>query len=194
MYRVRMLAMVAASTFALAGWAGEVKTELPGMGTDRQLIQKDEETTAGSFDGSWMYVNRDSRFALWVRTVGGVPQVKIQYQSLANPEAFETDWDGKSLYYMAGSPVTFELKLGQCTSDRIVGKWLWEVTIGASMRRESADVVIYRTGFGRTLVMDFQNYEKTILNAGRNKIMKSPMVWTWVKISNRELLWEEFPF
>lgn len=190
-----LVVAAAASTLALAAVADEIKTNLPGgFGTERQLIQKDEETTAGSFDGTWMYVNRDMHFALWVRSKDGAEQVKIQYQSLANPEAFETDWEGKALYYMAGSPVNFELKLGQSTTDRIVGKWLWDLAIGSSMRRESADVVIYRTGFGRTLLMDFQNYEKTITERGKNRIMKAPMVWNWVKISNRELLWEELPF
>jgi hypothetical protein len=186
---------VAASALALAAMAGEIKTDMQGgVGTERQLLQKDDETTAGSFDGTWMYVNRDAQFALWVRTKDGTPQMKLQYQSLGNPEAFETDWEGKSLYYMAGSPVTFELKLGQSTSDRIVGKWLWDLNIGSSARRESADVIIYRTGFGRTLLMDFQNYEKMLTSAGRNKIMRAPVVWNWTKISNRELLWEELPF
>jgi hypothetical protein len=185
----------AASTLALAAVAGEIKTDLPGgVGTERQLIQKDEPTSAGSFDGTWMYVNRDMHFALWVRTKDGAEQVKIQYQSLANPEAFETDWEGKALYYMAGSPVNFELKLGPSTTDRILGKWLWDLAIDSTTRRESADVVIYRTGFGRTLLMDFQNYEKTITERGKNRIMKAPVVWNWVKISNRELLWEELPF
>jgi len=196
MRSLRTLAVAAAaSTLALAAVAGEIKTDLPGgVGTERQLIQKDEPTSAGSFDGTWMYVNRDMHFALWVRTKDGAEQVKIQYQSLANPEAFETDWEGKALYYMAGSPVNFELKLGPSTTDRILGKWLWDLAIDSTTRRESADVVIYRTGFGRTLLMDFQNYEKTITERGKNRIMKAPVVWNWVKISNRELLWEELPF
>jgi len=195
MHKLRSLAMTAAaSTIVMAARAGEVKTDLPGTVTDRQLIQKDDETTAGSFDGTWMYVNRDLRFALWIRTKEGVPQVRLQYQSLANPEAFETNWDGKALYYMAGDPATVEFKLGPPTADRNVGKWAWDATIGNSERRETADIVLYRTVFGRTVLMDFQNYEKRITDGGRNKIMKAPVVWNWVKISNRELLWDELPF
>jgi hypothetical protein len=186
---------VAALTLATAVAASEIKTNIPGgVGTERQLLQKDDETNAGSFEGTWMYINRDVHFAMWMRTKDGTPQVKIQYQSLANPEAFATDWEGKTLYYMAGSPVTFELKLASSTTDRIAGKWLWDLNIGASSRRESADVVIYRTGYGRTLMMDFQNYEKTITSGGKNKVMRAPVVWNWTKISNRELLWEELPF
>jgi hypothetical protein len=141
-----------------------------------------------------MYVNRDMHFALWARTKNGVPQVRIKYQSLASPEAFESDWDGKATYYLAGNPVTFELKLGESTTDKITGKWLWLLTVGNSMRRESADIVMYRTLYGRTLLMDFVNYEKTITVSGKNKIMQAPVVWNWTKISNRELLWEELPF
>ena len=195
MRSIRILATVAAtSAITLAVYAGEVKTDLPGIGPERQMIQKDDPTSAGSFDGTWLYVNRDSRFALWVRTKNGVPQVKLQFQSLASPEAFESDWDGKAIYYMAGNPVTFELKLGESNVDRIVGKWSWVLTVGNSLRRETADIVIYRTVYGRTLLMDFENYEKTITSGGKNKIMKAPVIWNWVKISNRDILWDELPF
>ncbi len=195
MRRPRLLAAVFAGfAITLAAHAGEIKTDLPGIGSDRQLVHKDEPTPDGTFDGTWMYVNRDMHFALWVRTKNGVPQVKVKYQSLASPEAFESDWDGKSIYYLAGNPVTFELKLGESTADQIVGKWSWVLTVGNSMRRETADIVMYRTLYGRSLLMDFVNYEKTITSNGKNKIMQAPVVWNWVKISHRELLWEELPF
>ena len=189
-----LTAFVVALAIPFALHAGEVKTDLPGMGTDRQLLHKDDPTNAGTFDGTWMYVNRDTQFALWIRTTNGVPQVRLQHQSLASPEAFESDWDGKAIYYMAGNPVTFELKLGESTGERIVGTWSWVLTVGNSMRRETADIVIYRTIYGRTLLMDFVNYEKTITSNGKNKIMQAPVAWNWTKISNRELRWEELPF
>jgi hypothetical protein len=195
MRRVRALTAVAAmSAIALAVRAGEVKTDLPGIGTERQLMEKNDPVTAGTFDGTWLYVNRDSHFALWIRTKDGVPQVRVKYQSLAGPEAFETDWDGKAIYYMASHPVTFELKLGDTTPDRLTGKWSWVLTSGNAMRREVADIVIYRTLYGRTLLMDFQNYEKTIVSNGKNHVMRAPVAWNWLKISNRELLWDELPF
>jgi hypothetical protein len=84
--------------------------------------------------------------------------------------------------------------LGECTPDRITGKWSWVLTVGNSLRRETADIVMYRTWYGRTFLMDFVNYEKTITEHGKNKIMQAPVVWNWAKISNRELLWEELPF
>ncbi len=189
-----LVAVVVAAVLAPAIGAGEVKTDLPGIGTERILVGKGEPTNAGTFEGTWLYVNRDARFAMWTRVKDGVPQVKLQYQSLADPEAFETDWDGKALYYLAGSPVTFELKLGASTPDRIVGTWSWVAEVGGTGRRESADIVIFRTGYGRTLVMDFPNYQLTITKGGKNMITKPPVVWSWVKISKRELLWDEMPF
>ena len=195
MRRLRVLAAAAAATvFALAVPAGEEKTNLRGIGSERVLLEKADPTTAGSFDGTWMYVNRDVHFALWARTRNGVPQVKLQYQSLASTEAFETDWDGKAAYYLAGAPVTFELKLGPSTADRIVGSWSWVLKAGVTGRVETADIVMYRTWDGRTLLMDFQNIEKKITRGAQERVFKVPAVWNWIKVSKRELLWDEFPF
>ena len=191
----RLLAAAAvAAVFAAAVSASEVKTDLPGIGPEKVLLNKPDPTTAGTFDGTWLYVNRDARFVLWSRMKDGVRQVKLQYQSLASPEAFETDWDGKAAYYMADSQVTFDLKLDRSTQDEIAGKWSWVLTLGPMGRRESADVVIYRSGYGRKLVMDFRNFEKTISRMGQNQTSRIPVAWTWIKVSKRELLWDELPF
>jgi len=190
-----LVAAAAAAAFALAAPAVEDKpTELRGIGNERVLIQMAPETTAGSFDGSWMYVNRDTQFGMWIRTKNGAPQVKLQYQSLAGTETFETDWDGKAVYYLAGSPVTFELKLGASTADRIVGTWSWVLKAGRTGRSETANIVTYRTWDGRTLLMDFQNMERKLTQGSIDRINKAPQVWNWIKISKRELLWDEFPF
>jgi hypothetical protein len=192
--RVVRFLVVAALALAPPALAVEVKTELPGPGNDRTLIEKADPTNAGSFEGTWIYLNRDARFALWSRMKNGTPQVKIQYQSLASPEAFETDWDGKAIYYLAGNPVTFDLKLGKSDADQIVGTWNWELKVGKAHRLETADIVIHRTFYGRTLLMDFQNYEKTITHQGKDKVLKVPVAWNWIKVSKRELIWDELPF
>jgi len=189
-----LVAAATSAAFALATPAAEEKTNLPGFGAEKVLLMKADPTIAGSFDGTWMYVNRDARWVLWARTRNGVPQVKLQYMSLASPEAFETDWDGKAEYYVAGSTVTFELKLGKSSADRLVGTWSWVLKIDNSGRRETSDIVIHRTGYGRTLLMDFKNFEKTITRDGRDKTIKLPVAWSWTKISKRELLWDELPF
>ncbi len=189
-----LVAAAGAGVLAVAALASEEKSNLPGIGTERVLIKKPDSTTAGSFDGTWMYVNRDARFVLCSRMKDGVRQVKVQYQSLASPEAFETDWDGKAVYYMGGSQVNFELELGASTADELVGTWSWVLEFGPLGRRETADVVIYRTGFGRNLVMDFRNYAKTITRGDEDQTTRIPVAWTWIKISKRELLWDELPF
>jgi hypothetical protein len=190
----RILVAAAAAACALAVPAAEEKTNLSTGGSDKIMLMKAEPTTAGSFDGTWMYVNRDARWVLWARTKNGVPQVKLQYMSLASPEAFETDWDGKAEYYVAGSTVTFELKLAKSTADRIAGTWSWDLKIDRSGRRETADIVIHRTAYGRTLLMDFQNYARTISRDGQDQTVRLPVAWGWTKISNRELIWDELPF
>jgi hypothetical protein len=118
----------------------------------------------------------------------------MQFQSLASPEAFETDWNGKSLYYLAGNPVNFEFKLGKSNSHQLQGSWAWALEIDKQVRREKADVVVYRTVYGRTLLMDFQNYEQIVTRNGRDTSMRVPFSWTFSKISQRELLWDELPF
>jgi hypothetical protein len=189
-----LVAAAVAGVFVLAVPASEEKTKQPGIGAETILLDKPDPTGAGSFDGTWIYVNRDARFVLWSRVKDGVRQMRVQFQSLASPEAFETDWDGKADYYMAGSQVTFNLKLGASTPDRIDGTWSWLLEFGPLGRRETADLVIYRTGYGRKLLMDFQNYQKTITRGGQDQVMKAPMAWTWIKVSKRELLWDELPF
>jgi hypothetical protein len=188
------LAVIVVLVVAAAAPGSEIKTDLPGIGPEKILLNRAEPTTAGSFDGTWIYVNRDMRFALWMRTKDGVPQARLEYQSLASPEAFETDWDGKAVYYLGGNQVTFELKLGKATADQIQGTWSWILQVDTSARRETADIVMYRTLYGRSLLMDFQNYQKIITRNGKNSVMKVPVNWTWSKISKRELLWDELPF
>jgi hypothetical protein len=189
-----LVAASAVAAFALAAPAGEQKTDLKGIGNEQIVIQMADPTNAGSFDGTWMYVNRDMQFGLWIRTRNGVPQIKLQFQSLASTEAFETDWDGKASYYLAGAPVNFELKLGASTADRLSGSWSWVLKAGPTGRSETANIVVYRTWDGRTLLMDFQNFEKKITQGDKERVFKTPVVWNWIKISKRELLWDEFPF
>jgi hypothetical protein len=193
-FRRLAIALAAAAVVGLAGYAGEEKTDLPAFGTEKLMVKKPDPTTSGSFDGTWMYVNRDTRYAMWIRTKDGAQQVKIQFQSLASPEAFETDWDGKAVYYLAGTPVTYELKLGKSSVDQLTGTWTWNLSIDGTRRQETADLVVHRTGNGRSLLMDFQNYQKIVSQRGQDKTFRYPVAWTWTKVSKRELLWDELPF
>jgi hypothetical protein len=42
--------------------------------------------------------------------------------------------------------------------------------------------------------MDFKGYERTITSGPHGNVLKGPMTWTWVKVSKRELLWDELPW
>lgn len=191
---VPLLLAALASLAALA--AGNEKTvpqsltPIPG----KIGVMAADPVTAGTFDGTWMYVNRDARYAMWIREEKGKPQIRVQYQSLATPEAFETDWSGKSSYFMSGSPVTFELKLKSADPDRIAGSWRWNLDAGSSGREESADVVLRRTGHGRTLLLEFNNFERTYTRNGVPRTVRLPVAWNWQKVSKRELLWDEMPW
>lgn len=189
-----LLAAAVGAALVISARAGEEKTDLPAYGNEKLLLKKADPTISGSFEGTWLYVNRDSRYAMWARTKDGVPQVKIQFQSLANPESFESDWDGKALYYIAGTPVTFEFKVTEADANQIKGDWSWLLTLDETVRNETANVVMHRTGDGRTLLMDFQNYQKLLKKRGQEKSVRVPVAWTWTKISKRELLWDELPF
>ena len=41
--------------------------------------------------------------------------------------------------------------------------------------------------------MDFQNFERTITKDGKDRVTKLPVAWSWIKISKRELIWDELP-
>src|SRR5262245_24844516 len=123
-------------------------TEMPVE--PRTGVRGGTPTKSGEFAGTWIYVNRDAHYALWIRTKDGKPQVKIQFQSLASPESFETDWAGSARYYMAGSPATFSLTLDDADADAITGRWAWELTSAETSRVETANVTLERTGYGRT--------------------------------------------
>jgi hypothetical protein len=177
---------------ALTG--GAVLAEIPQPQGQRTGVRGGEITTSGTFDGTWIYANRDAHFALWIRTKDGKPQVRLQYQSLAGPEAFETDWAGRATYYMAGKPASFALTLASAEPDAIAGHWDWELSTGSSARHETAGVTLQRTGYGRTLQMDFKDYQRTISSGPKGNLLKAPMTWTWIKVSKRELLWDELPW
>lgn len=198
---LRSLFVAAAAVAALAAVAAPPKRpderSFPRSlddGPGQSRIMLPATVTTGTFDGTWMYVNRDVHFAMWIRTEDGRPRVKLQFQSLASPEAFETDWNGVAKYYMSGHPVTFDLKITAADVNRIAGSWLWDVETPTTGRREEAQVVLQRTGYGRTLLMDFRNYAKTLRHGNDARTARVPVAWNWQKISKREIRWDEMPW
>jgi hypothetical protein len=165
-------------------------TPIPG----KIAVMTPEPVSMGSFGGTWLYVNRDGRFALWVRTENGATRARVQFQSIVTPESFESDWNGEANYFVAGAPVRFEQKIARADSQRMDGTWFWNLDAGTTGRKEESGLVFQRTGTGRMLAMEFTSFRRTFRKAGENKVVQMPQVWTWTKVSKRELLWDELPF
>ena len=78
-----------------------------------------EPSDAGIWDGTWYYVNRDSRLVMWIKTEDGVPQIKLQYLSTASSEGFATDWSGNASYKMPHAEGSFSLNIKKRDADVI---------------------------------------------------------------------------
>ena len=191
----RFRVLLAAAAIALPVLAAErtLPPEMTGIPGKIGVASADPVTT-GSFEGTWIYVNCDGKFALWIRNEGGTPRMRLQYQSTRNGEAFESDWDGKAKYFFSGVPADFDMTIDHADADKISGHWTWNFDAGSSARLEKADLLIQRTAYGRSMKMDFLNYEKTIRQSGGDKVFRMPVTWGWTKVSKRELLWDELPF
>ena len=150
-------------------------------------------TDAGNWAGTWYYVNRDSKVVIWIREADGGPQVKLRYLNSGRGEGFETDWLGKSDYSFRGRPGTFELDLTERGETTIRGKWNWELGKGDEVRVETARITMFRSGNGRSLVLNFEDLHR-YLTSNPAASIKAPQVWTFRKASNNERLWEELPF
>lgn len=155
-----------------------------------------DPTTTGDWNGTWMYVWRDGRMALWIRDgKDGRPEARLEYQSTSNAETFGTDWSGKATYYLSGQPATFEIRLAERAKDEIAGRWEWRVEFPDSGRSEIGDFRMYRVGNGRLLAFEFQKgYAKTIRRHDRVTKLDTPPVFNFVKASRRLVLWDELPW
>ena len=154
-----------------------------------------EPTSKGTWDGTWLYVSRDVRLALWMAENQGKPIVKFRYEGTVRAtESFETDWTGKARYFVQDHPGTFEFILKETGPDLIEAGWDWVLDMRGSSRTEKGDIEMYRAGDGRRLVMFFKNFERIIVSGGRQKVHDFPQAWTFRKMSRRLVLWEELPF
>ena len=199
----RSLATVALAAFALAFATPAVGVQsTPPLDPyermtpwGRTSISLPDRTNAGSWDGTYSYTNRDGSWALWIRTVDGLPQVKARFLSLANAEGFETDWNGVSDYVTARASGRFDLGIAFRDAETISGRWEWTLRVGRSARTESGEYVIYRTGDGRRLVLRFRELIRSLRRGDEPETRHDiTAAWTFRKVSRRELLWDEIPF
>jgi hypothetical protein len=156
---------------------------------------KPERTAAGTWDGTWFYISRDTRAALWLRTVDGRPELSLQYLQSNSLEGFKTDWNGEAEYFHQGDRGSFRIELLEADADLIQARWVWTLDGHDSTRRETADVRIYRAGDGRALTLDFVSNERTLVDHGGAEQRLPPRwFWTFRKASQGQALWEELPF
>ena len=154
-----------------------------------------KRTDAGTFDGTWFYTSRDIHAAIWFRQgPDGVPEFKIRYQSMSSPERFETDWSGSASYSFGGSTGTFRLVDMEIDANQVTARLDWQLIRPGQVRRETADLLIYRAGEGRQLVMLFNDYTRTVTRGERKMVLTPNLAWKFTKASKRLALWEEIPF
>jgi len=184
----------------LAGLIAAVVVGAAGAGTPAQDEPADEEapverlqsaTDDGDWHGTWTYVNRNEQMMLWIDAQGETPRVRVQYFSLATPEAFQTDWNGSATYELGKEPATFHMNLTQADANRIHGTWLWDVQFSSAGRTERGVFTLYRVGDGRQLAIDFSEYEKVQRRAGKVSRYSGPASWYFKKVSKRHVLWQE---
>ena len=185
----------------VAGIASAQQTEPPVVpSTQEQFTDWGRVThtvavasSQGNWDGTWFYVSRDRRMALWIKTENGVPQVKLRYQSLASTEGFETDWDGNATYEVQEAQGKFSLGLKKRDADAIEGHWDWQLAKGKGTRVEIGDFRMVRTGDGRYLAMSFDDLRRHV-RGSLEKEYGSAVSLTFIKVSKRLALWDELPF
>lgn len=190
--RCRVLATLVAC-LVLASTAAVAQTDVRRF-SGAMDVTVPERTDAGSFDGTWVYVNRDARVVLWIETVDGGPRVKLRYFGTSNPEGFVTDWDGHAAYEVPLGRGEFHLDLTRRDEDLLEGTWAWQLDLGGSGREERAHVTLYRADDGRHLVMHFQDFEHIRHHGTSTQTAAAQKVWNFRKASRRLVRWEELPF
>lgn len=159
--------------------------------TARKIIEPSHE---GIWDGTWMYVNRNARMVMWIKTEDGLPQVKFQYLSTSSSEGFVTDWTTRAEYEMPRANGKFSMNVKKRDAKVIEGRWEWRLDSENSSRTEEGDYRIYRTGDGRFFVIDFVEYRKTLVGKRGERVFTTHPAWTFQKVSKRLVLWDELPF
>ena len=156
-----------------------------------------DRSDAGNWTGTWYYVSRTHRIALWLREDGEQLQIRLQLQSSqmsSVDESFLTDWNGVAEYAPHGRPAKFALRIAEHDKNTIRGTWNWEVDRGGKGFSEHADFSVYRAGAGRLLVWKMENLSRETDNASKTKPLDE-VVWVFDKVSQRPaVLWSELPY
>ncbi len=153
-----------------------------------------ERTQEGDWDGTWYYTSVEMKMVLWLRTHKGKTAMKLKYESGQRPVTFETDWNGDASYYTAEKPATFQVHVTKSDPGQIEGTWFWETQYGRFPRIEQGTFVLFRALDGRTMMFKFTDFELSMSRQGQPYRSNLPPLWTFLKASKRQALWDEIPF
>jgi hypothetical protein len=182
------LALIAAA--AMFAGAHSHAQDIPGTKTLTYPARSD----AGEWHGTWYYISRDAKIAIWIRVTDGLPEAKMQYFGVGTAEQFATDWNGHAEYdFKNRHRGVFDLKFEERDANTIKGRWEWTLEKDTT-RIERGDFIMYRAGYGRSFVMRFDNYERIFVSGDREQVWRTDQALTFRKISKRLVMWEELPF
>ena len=160
----------------------------------RSALSLPVPTDAGDWHGTWVYVNRDVHFALWIDEKDDELIVKLRYLgAYLTPETFETDWSGTTTYTVQNKVAEFKFLITEWDAEKIDADWFWSLDLKGSSRTETSKIKLYRAGDGRRLVMHFTEFQRLIERAGQKVIHDNEQAWTFTKVSKRHARWEELP-
>jgi hypothetical protein len=161
----------------------------------RTKVSVPERTDQGDWYGTWFYVSRVRKMALWIRDDGGRIRVKLRLQGQkGDPESFITDWDGQAEYDIVGRHGRFSISFEEVDANTITGSWIWDVETKNAGRTETADFTLYRSAWGRQLVFKLENIQREYRGNTEPAPGAEELVWLFRKASRRQALWGELPF
>jgi hypothetical protein len=189
--RARTVCMLAVPALLTAAIALDAVARQPRGGRGPKVIRGRTVTDKGNWHGTWTYVSREGKMALWLDTSGDRIRAKVQYQGTSRPEGFISDWDGDATYIFAGEPGTFDISITEAHQNRIDGTWFWDVQFKSVGRSERGTFSLYRVGDGRQMLMDFSEYERVLRKGENVSRYDGAMAWNFRKVSKRIALWDE---
>ncbi len=155
----------------------------------RSTVKASDRSDAGDWAGTWFYVSKRRKMALWMRIEEGIPKFKLRVNDKGNN--LTTDWDGQASYEARGKRGEFSMTVDQRDDRTISGSWVWTLGKPDHGWKTTADFTMYRTGHGRQLVMRVENWHRE--HAGRAQHL-ALQIWTFHKASRRQAVWGELPF
>jgi hypothetical protein len=180
-----------------------VTVAAPGLAADsdapgsfgRSTVPVPERSDEGDWDGTWFYVSRARKMALWIREDDGEIRLRLRVQGQkGDPESFTTDWDGQAEYDVAGRHGRFSMSFDTKDQNTIAGSWDWETRVRGSGRTETAQFTMFRTGLGRQLIFHVTNVGYEYQGDSDAVSPAREFVWVFRKASRRQVLWNELPF